>query len=238
MPCVNKGKELHSVASQLRFSAAQAVRGAFIFVVCFFVLFVFMDGLHRWYGLGRRIDWDTARFGLLASGVILYVTQTGLIFFQVRSLDRLDQTLYEASQTPETLNSPCAGFVAMEGGVLSWNRAVFVIFVVPETLYAWKAQGSSGSLSPESLAQVQETLKNELLTRDLAAIKGLAAAPGGFVLSRSRIKSVEFSPKRRMSLWTLRYAGTLTITSESGYRRRFALLGDVDGPAIQQMLSA
>jgi hypothetical protein len=195
------------------------------------------DQLHRWFGFGRRTDWLLVSDGILFIGVLWFCFQFSMTYFALRESSQVEVVLDEASRNPQLLSAPCFGFVAMESTAFTGHRT-FIIFLAREALYAWRAQGSFGSVAPSVFASYAELLKDESFTRDLAKIKGLAALPGGFVLSRSRLRSVEFTPKRKWGMGAIRHSGSIFITSESGHRREFILLGEVDGLAIQQKILA
>ncbi len=237
---MNSGQKTGSGTPDLWFIASVAGRSAAIFAGGMLALAVLTGQLHRWFGFGRRIDWQFVSGDILFSlfsGVIWFCVQFSMIYFARRENSRVEVVLEEASRNPQFLSAPCFGFVAMEGTLFTWHRT-FIIFVAREALYAWRVQGWFGSPAPSVFASYAEWLKDEALTRDLAKIKGLATLPGGFVLSRSRLKSVEFTPKRKWGMGFVRHSGRIFITSESGHRREFILLGEVDGPAIQQNILA
>lgn len=220
----------------LWFVASVAGRSAVLVGGGMLALVLVTDQLHRWFGFGRRTDWQLVSGGILLSGLLWFCFQFSMIYSALRGNSRVEVVLDEASRNPQLLSAPCFGFVAMEGAPFtSWHRT-FIIFVTREALYAWRAQGSFGSVAPSVFASYAELLKEEAFTRDLAKIKGLATLPGGFVLSRSRLKSVEFTPKRKWGMGPVRHSGRIFITSESGHRREFILLGEVDGLAIQQKI--
>jgi len=199
------------------------------------VLLLLMEGLHQWFGFGRRVRWDGMAFVFIAVWVLIFCSSFGMNFLQLRRIARVDSALVEAARSPQLLNTPCFGFVAMEYYALILNRT-FVIFLAPGVLYGWKAQGPVSAATPKFFAPYREMLKDEAFTSELAAIKRLAALPGGFVLPRPRIASVEFTPSRKWGMGRVRHTGRIFVTSDSGVRREFILLGEVDGPAIRQRI--
>ena len=156
-----------------------------------------------------------------------------LPFNPFRSSSKFVGMAQDAALAAQEKRTRYFGFVAMEYHTLILNRT-FIIFVTPDALYGWRVRGAVSTHRPYYYEQYMDMVEDEALAGNLEEIKRVAALPGGFVLSRSRLKSVEFTTKKKWGMGPVRHSGRIFITSESGYRREFILLGGVDGPLIQR----
>lgn len=190
--------------------------------------------LNRLRGNKTSVDWQTLLFFAVLAGLVVFGLQFGVIYSRLHSYSRANAQLRETQpKQPELNKTGFFGLVAAEGGAFSSLRT-FLIFATPEALYGWKAEETLFSPpGPDYFLLYAELLQEPELAHDLERIKGLALLKGGFELSRSRVKSVEFYPKRMWWLGGVKHAGRLTITLTSGCPRKFILLGNVDGTEIR-----
>lgn len=130
------------------------------------------------------------------------------------------------------------GFVAMEYYALILNRT-FVVFIAPDGLYGWKAQGPVAADSPSYFNPYARMLEDLDLMQDLNAVRELANLRGGFVIPRSEIASVEAIHRKKWGLGKIPHSGRAVIHFVHGGRREFILLGNVNvGGTREAILSS
>ena len=125
------------------------------------------------------------------------------------------------------------GFLAMEYHTLIMNRS-FVIFIMGEGLYGWKFSDSVTADNPSFYMAYRDYLEVKEVIPSPNAIRKLSKLPGGFFISRSDIRSVEFVDKKKWGMSGIPHSGKLYVKQESKGTREFILLGFVDGESIRQ----
>ncbi len=129
-----------------------------------------------------------------------------------------------------------AGFVAMEYYALILNRT-FVVFIAPEGLYGWKAEGAVIACQPTYFRHYAEMLEDPVLMRDREAVRRLSDLKGGFFIPRSDIASVDVIHKPKWGMGKIPHSGRIKIRLSSGKSREFILLGSVSPESIEQRIS-
>jgi hypothetical protein len=123
----------------------------------------------------------------------------------------------------------------MEYYDLILNRT-YVVFVAPEGLYGWKAEGAVTAGQPMYFAPYSEMLKDSDLMNNRRAIKKLSDLAGGFFIPRSDILSADVINRKKWGMGAIPQSGRVKIRTVSGKSREFILLGQADAAAIQQSI--
>lgn len=219
--------------SKFELSAAIAARSALITTATVLVLVGLRATLNTAFGLHRQVDWALA-FGLAA---IVGLGSFLLIFFRTyRTLsasDPVDEILSREESSPDKHTTPLSGFVAMEYYDLILNRT-FVVFIAPDGLYGWKAQGPVAAGQPMYFVPYSEMLKDSDLMNNRRAIKKLSDLAGGFFIPRSEILSADVVAGKKWGMGSIPQSGRVKIRTVSGKCREFILLGKVEAASIQQ----
>jgi len=148
-------------------------------------------------------------------------------------LDALD-----AEPLPSDLREPpLSGFVAMEYYWLILNRT-FVVFVAPEGIYGWKAQGAVTNVDRTFYEPYQEMLKDDEFMRDRQAIEKLSRLRGGFFIERSAITTVEYNERQKWGVGGILHSGRINVKLSNGRTREFILLGFVIGDELINQMAA
>jgi hypothetical protein len=147
--------------------------------------------------------------------------------FKFHGVSPAVRILQKVSAAGSTMRKPMGGFVAMEYYALILNRT-FVVFIAPDGLYGWKAQGPVAADSPSYFNPYARMLEDLDLMQDLNAVRELANLRGGFVIPRSEIASVEAIHRKKWGLGKIPHSGRAVIHFVHGGRREFILLGNVN----------
>ena len=134
--------------------------------------------------------------------------------------------LEEETPPSELLRYPVYGFVAMEFYWLILNRT-FVVFTAPDGLYGWKTNGPVSNADKTYFEPYQEMLQDPDFTRDLPAIRKLAALPGGFIYPPSQIASITSDDRSQWGMGGIPHSGHVHVRLASGTTRKLILLGEV-----------
>lgn len=137
----------------------------------------------------------------------------------------VDDILEQETPESELLRAPLYGFVAMEFYWLVLNRTL-VVFVAPEGLYGWKAEGPVTNANRRYFEPYREMIEDTEFMRDLPAIRKLASLSGGFFYQRSDITSVTPDDRRQWGMGGIAHAGHVLLRLTSGRTRKFILLGE------------
>lgn len=148
-------------------------------------------------GSGKsNFDWNvTLRFSLflgVVSFIALFVWNQVAVAHAQPAVDILTEGV--SSADPAT--PPMFGFVAMEYYWLVMNRT-YVIFIAPEGLYGWLAQGSVAASDRTYFEPYQRMLLDERLMRNHTAIQKLSLLPGGFFFAQSEIASIADDDRKK-----------------------------------------
>jgi hypothetical protein len=133
--------------------------------------------------------------------------------------------------------TPLTGFVAMEYYGLILNRT-YLVFVGPEGLYGWKAEGVVSGEQPLYFQPYAEMLDDPEMMRDRDAIRKLSELKGGFFIPRSAIVSAEIVDKQKWGMNKIPHCGRIRIGLATGKSREFILLGNVYPKSIQESILA
>ncbi len=222
---------MSGLATKLRLSAATAFRSAIIVgvsVLAMTVVRVVINGLFdgHW-GADWRLAFELA--AAFAGGwfalIFIYT------FFKLRSDEPVERILNDAHHG--RLQTPMTGFVAMEYYGLILNRT-YVVFIAPDGLHGWKAEGAVDCSNPMFFACFERMLKDHDLMTNPEAVRKLGRLKGGFFIPREQIASVEASYKSKWGMGSIPHSGRIRVRLASGRSREFVLLGSVDVDAIQQ----
>jgi len=142
-------------------------------------------------------------------------------------------------ETPESqlLKSPLFGFVAMEFFAFILNRT-FVVFAAPEGLYGWKACGPVTNADRRYFEPLEEMAKDQEMTRDLPAIRKLAALAGGFFYSHAEIASVSSDDRGQWGMGGIPNSGHVRVMLVSGKSRKFIVLGEAIPDEVRDRITA
>lgn len=173
-----------------------------------------------------HFDWDVAfRFSLFVGFVSFLVVLAWYLMTSARAQPAIDILSREISLADRSA-TPLWGFLAMEYYWFVMNR-IFLVFISPEGLYGWQAQGPATSANRSQLATYQRMLGDVEFMRNRTAIGDLSRLPGGFFLSRSEIASVETDDRREWGLAGIQHTGRIHVHLVSGEKREFIILGKV-----------
>jgi hypothetical protein len=128
-----------------------------------------------------------------------------------------------------------SGFVALECYGLILDRT-FVVFIAPEGLYGWKAEGGLSTTRGMYFAPYANMLKDDELMRNHEAVRRLSRLQGGFFIPRADITSADVINKQKWGMGLVPHSGRIRIRIASGGSREFILLGSVDAKSIQQRI--
>jgi hypothetical protein len=128
-----------------------------------------------------------------------------------------------------------SGFVAMEYYGLILNRT-FLVFIAPEGLYGWKAEGTVTASRPTYFQPYADMLTDPDLMRDPEAIRRLSQLRGGFFIPRSEIVAADVIYGRKWGMAGIPHSGRINLRLSSGKSREFILLGSVSVESIQQSI--
>ena len=139
--------------------------------------------------------------------------------------------------SPEIDNEKTAlsGFVAMEYYGLFMNRT-FVVFVSPDGLYGWKAEGTVTSTQSMYFEPYAEMLRDPELMQNMESVRRLSNLRGGFFIPRSDIISSDVLYKEKWGMGTIPQSGRIRLRLVSGKSREFILPGNVDADSIRQSI--
>jgi hypothetical protein len=218
-----------------RKSAALAARSAVVFALATFaaiLLRAVLDGL-----FGRRWFWNWQ--AAIALSAILGMGCFCVLFvywaFTFRAALPADEILMDVSPNHAAIHTELSGFVAMEYFALILNRT-FVVFIAPDRVYGWKAEGPVSTANPRYFEEYAKMLDDPLLMRDVIAVGKLAELPGGFTIARPEILSVEVVHKQKWGMAAIAHSGRIVVRLTSGRTREFILLGNVDGEHIKRTI--
>lgn len=173
-----------------------------------------------------HFDWIvTLRFSFLL-GVVLFIA---LFVWNQAAAARAQPAvdiLTEGISSADPARHPIFGFVAMEYYWLVMNRT-YVIFIAPEGLYGWLAQGSVAASNHTYFEPYRRMLLDERLMRNHTAIQKLSSLPGGFFFARSEIASIADDDRKKWGAGGLPHTGTIRVRLVSGMSREFIVLGNM-----------
>jgi hypothetical protein len=224
---------MSGLGTKLRVSAATGFRSAIVVAVSILamtVVRVLINGLFdgHW-GADWRLAFELA--AIFAGGWFLLVfTYT---FFKLRANEPVDRILTERHHA--RLSTPMSGFVGMEYYGLILNRT-FVVFIAPDGLHGWKAEGAVDCSSPMFFAPYEQMLKDHDLMTNPDGVRKLGNLKGGFFIPREQIAAVEPVYKQKWGMGAIPHSGRIRVRMVSGKSREFILLGNADADTIQQSI--
>jgi hypothetical protein len=222
--------------STLRSSARLAARSGLIFTAVTLLLAVVrivLNGVFdgqwhtNWLELFKIIGTIAA---VLTAVIFLYT------YIKLRASVPAEEILMQKPSFIDERVPPLSGFVAMEYYALILNRT-FVVFISPEGLYGWKAEGVVTASRTMYFQLYAEMLKDPALMRNREAVRRLSNLKGGFFIPRSDIVSVDVIHRHKWGMGGIPHSGRIKIRLSSGKAREFILLGSVSLESIQQRIS-
>ena len=182
-----------------------------------------------------QFDWNvTLRFSVVIGMASFVAIFTWMQATATRGQPALD-ILTEGISTLDRSKVPMWGFVAMEYYWLVMNRT-YVIFIAPEGLYGWLAQGPVAAPNSTYFEPYQRMLLDERLMRNHAAIQKLSGLPGGFFIGRSEIESVADDDLKKWGMGELPHTGNIRVRLISGMTREFIVLGNVNTGRVRHKI--
>jgi hypothetical protein len=173
---------------------------------------------------GAQADWKLELQFSFYVGVACFVA---LFLFNlvaaVRAQPALDILSTRFIRTDLT-EPPFSGFVAAEYYWLVMNRT-YLIFIAPEGLYGWQAQGPFAASNSTYFEPYRRMLDDEEFMRDRIAIKKLSELRGGFFLDRSQIASIVSDDRGEWGMAGIPHSGRIRVRLVSGESREFIILG-------------
>jgi hypothetical protein len=201
--------------SRVLHRAAIAARSAFIIVTTILASALVSMVLNRLFGGSWRSNWRVVFELAGIFGLAWFFVQLLYSYFIFRASGPVEEILAQVAPHSEKDGAPLSGFVGLEYYALILNRT-FVVFVAPEGLYGWKAEG--------------------IVMRDRDAVRKLSNLKGGFFIPRSAIVSAEAVYKQKWGMGAIPHSGRIKVSLSSGKSREFVLLGSVDVNSIQQRI--
>lgn len=211
--------------------AATAARSALVVgasIIAIAFVRVLIDGIldGNW-----RANWGVAVELTAILSAIWFVLVFAYTAFKLHANEPVERILTEEHSSK--LKLPMTGFVAMEYYALILNRT-YIVFISPEGLYGWKAEGAVDCSRALYFAPYEEMLKDPELMTDPEAVRELSKLKGGFFIARNEIAAVEPVYKQKWGMGPIPHSGRIKVRTVSGRSREFVLLGSVDPDAIQQ----
>ncbi len=130
-----------------------------------------------------------------------------------------------------------SGFVGMEYYALILNRT-YLVFVAPDGLYGWKAEGPVSAARPQFFEPYQRMLEDPDLMCDRGAVEDLAKLKGGFSILGADITYVEAIHSSKWGMGGIPHSGRLRVGLTNGKWREFILLGSVSSEKIRDRILA
>jgi energy-coupling factor transporter transmembrane protein EcfT len=220
---------------ELRKSARVAARSAIYFTICIFAGIFIRELANAIFFRGRHLAWRLVLELPPIMGLLWFCAFFVHTAFRFRAAAPAIAILDSIPPEDASAGEPLSGFVAMEYFALIMNRT-FVVFIAPDGLYGWKAQGPVSAGNPAYFQPYAEMLEDPELMHDINAVRDLAKLNGGFMTPRSEIVSVEVIDKPKWGMAAIAHSGRISIRSASGRAREFILLGNVDGEQIKQSI--
>lgn len=184
-----------------------------------------------------NLDWNvTLRFSLLL-GVVSFIALFVWNQVAVAHAQPAVSILTEGISSADPATPPMFGFVAMEYYWLVMNRT-YVIFIAPEGLYGWLAQGSVAASDDTYFEPYQRMLLDERFMRNHTAIHKLSLLPGGFFFARSEIASVADDDRKKWGTSGLPHTGSVRVRLVSGTSREFIVLGHMHTGRIAHKINS
>jgi hypothetical protein len=221
--------------SKARLSAVIAARSALTMAATALALVVVRMVLSGLFDRRRHADWPLAFKLIGIFGTAWFFVLFLYTYFKFRGDEPAEAILMQEPSQSDMQKAPLFGFVAMEYYDLILNRT-FVVFVVPEGLYGWKAAGPVSNGRPMYFEPYAEILKDPELMRNRETPRRLSDLKGGFFIPRSDIVSAEVIYKQKWGMSGIPHSGRIRIQTASGKSRELILLGSVDGESIQQQI--
>ncbi|HEX8713227.1 MAG TPA: hypothetical protein VF730_15205 [Terracidiphilus sp.] len=173
---------------------------------------------------GPKTNWkQELKFSLFASVASFFPLFLFDLVAAMRAQPALDILSTRFLRTDLT-EPPLSGFVAVEYYWLVMNRT-YLVFIAPEGLYGWLAQGPFAVSSRSYFEPYRRMLADEEFMRDRIAIKKLSELRGGFFLDRSEIASIASDARYEWGLAGIPHTGRIHLRLISGERREFIILG-------------
>jgi hypothetical protein len=224
---------MSGLGPKFRLSAATALRSALVVGVSVLAAVIIRIVINGLFDGDWRTNWRLA-FDLSGTFACGWFALTFIYtFFKLRANEPVECILTE--ERAQRLRTPMSGFVAMEYHALILNRT-YVVFIAPDGLHGWRAEGAVDCSSPMFFAPYEQMLKDHDLMTNSDAVRKLGNLKGGFFIPREQIFSIEASHKQKWGMGAIPHSGRIRVRTVSGGSREFILLGSVDVDAVQQSI--
>lgn len=224
---------MSGLGSKVRLSAAAAFRTAFVVAISTLAYTLVDVIINAVFDGNWDADWRLAFVLTAIFAGVWFVLFFSYAFHKLRVNEPVERILNETQHSH--LATPMLGFVAMEYYGLILNRT-YVIFIAPDGLHGWKAEGSVDSSNPMFFAGFEQMLQDHDLMTNLDAVRNLGRLKGGFFIPGEQIASVEASYKPKWGMGNIPHSGRIRLRMASGKSREFILLGSVDVDGIQHSI--
>ncbi len=224
-------------SSNVSASAKYAIKLALYLSLSMLALSLVRWGIGRAFGDRYPFNWMFAVKFSVTMGAFWAVV---LALWSFLSLARAQPTLdILDEETPESdlEKKALSGFVAMEYYWLILNRT-YVVFIAPEGLYGWRAQGPRTNSDPSYFEPFQEMIEDNEFMRNRRVIEKLSRLAGGFFLDRSAIVSVEAVDRRKWGMGGIPHTGRIHLRLSTGQSREFVTLGSVNPESVRDRIAA
>jgi hypothetical protein len=217
----------------LRRSATLAGRSTVAIVVSIFAATLVRALINN----GRHIDWRFVIDFSVVMGLGWFCVLFVYWFFKLRAQAPAVAVLDNISSDGSSAQTELSGFVAMEYFALILNRT-YVIFIAPDGLYGWKAEGVVSGGSPSYFLPYAKMLNDPELMHDLDAVRKLAKLKGGFFIPRSEIISAQAVHSQKWGMSAIPHSGKILVRLASGGKREFIPLGYINSDRIQRSIAS
>ena len=221
--------------SVFRLSARIAARSGLAIAATIFAVGIARIVLNRLFDGQWHADWLLLLKLGGTFGVLWFVVLFPTSYIRLRAAARVEAILTLEPSQADVLVVPLTGFAAMEYYCLILNRT-FLVFIAPEGLYGWKAEGPRTTSQPTYFQPYAEMLKDPEFMRNGQAVRLLSQLNGGFFIPRSDILTADVSYKQKWGMGGVLHSGRVIVRLLTGTSREFILLGSVSTEAIQQRI--
>ena len=220
---------------EFRLSAKTASRSGLVVAMTIFATAVVRIVLNRVFDGHWHSDWLLVLKVSGTIGVAWFAVLFVYSYFRLRAEEPAEAILALEPSQSDLLDVPLSGFVATEYYCLILNRT-FVVFITPEGLYGWKAEGPTTTSQPMYFEPYVEMLEDPELMRNGEAVRRLSRLNGGFFIPRSDIVAADVISKQKWGMGPIPHSGRVLVRMTTGKSREFVLLGNVNAGSIQQSI--
>ena len=198
-------------------------------------MIVLRTGLDLLFGVRQHFNWIPALEMSFVVGALWFSVFFVWSLVAAVGAEPVAEILEEETREQELTARPLSGFVAMEYYWLILNRTC-VVFIAPEGLFGWRAQGMVTNVDRNYYEPYQQMLEDTEFLRAREAIKKLSQLRGGFFLERSKITSVAAYDRQKWGMGGILHSGRILVRLNSGQSREFILLGSVDREDVRNRI--